>query len=494
MKRSLWRAIAPPAALAALVAATAACTTNPATGRSDFTPFMTPAQEAAVGRKEHPKLLAEYGGAYVERAALGSYVEEIGRRLQGVSEVRQPPFTFTIVNSDEVNAFALPGGYVYVTRGLMALANSEAELAGVVAHEIGHVTARHTAQRYNRALFAQLGAQLGAAALGGGKDGGIAGDLAQLGAALYVQGFSRDQEREADQLGIRYLRRAGYDPWAMVSFLNVMQAESALAATIAGRERGAAGAGLFASHPRTADRVAGAARAARGGQTGLRLGGDEYLLRLDGTLFGDDPEQGLRLGRVFAHPVLRFRFEAPPGFRMRNTSAAVVARHPNGATVGFDGDELERDTTMERYLAREWPKGVALGRIERITVNGMDAATGAARVSTRQGARDVRAVAIRFDDTRVYRFLMLTPPRLTGTLSEGLRRMTYSVRRLGEREAAALKPLRLRIHEVAPGDTVESLAATLPFDDFQIERFRALNGLAPGDHLAPGRLVKLIAE
>ncbi len=487
MRLPRWRALAVAAALAAPLPA---CTANPATGGADFTPLMTPAREAEIGREEHPLRLAAFGGAYDERAALERYVRTLGARLQGVSEIPEPPFTFTLVNSDKVNAFALPGGYVYVTRGLLALANSEAELAGVLAHEIGHVTARHTAQRYHQGILAQLGVAIIGAAAGNR----LIGDLASLGAAAYVQGYSRDQELEADRLGVRYLERAGVDPWAMVSFLKSMQAESALAAKIAGREGREPEASLFSSHPRTVDRVARAAQSAAGARGGAGVGRDEYLLRLDGTLFGDDPEQGFRRGRMFAHPRLKFRFEVPPGFRMRNSPKAVVASHPNGAVIRFDSAEVERNTPMTRYLAREWPRAVALGRIEAITVNGMAAATGTARTSTRDGARDVRALAIRFAGEQVYRFLIVTPPGVARALDVELRRMTYSFRPLGEREAAALRPLRVRVHTVAPGDTVESLAATLPFDDLRAERFRVLNGLGPGERLAPGRLVKLIAE
>ncbi|MCH9020082.1 MAG: M48 family metalloprotease [Proteobacteria bacterium] len=483
------RRLAVPALLAAGLVA-AGCTTNPATGRQDFTPFMGPADEAAVGAEEHPKLLAAFGGVYDERGALTAYVNQLGRRLQLASEQRGQRFTFTIVNSDEVNAFALPGGYIYVTRGLMALANSEAELAGVIAHEIGHVTARHSAQRYNRVLFARLGTAMLGVAVGNR----LISDLARFGAAAYLQGYSREQEFEADQLGIRYLRGAGYDPRAMASFLGAMQEESALAARIAGAEGRAPEASLFSSHPRTLDRVARAAEAAWGAQPALRTGRDEYLLRLDNTLFGDDPEQGIRRGREFAHPDLGFRFKVPPGFRMRNTPRAVLAANPDGAVVRFDRGDLDADTATTRYLTDIWLSGVALDRVERITINGMEAATGAGRATTPDGARDVRAVAIRYDDDTVYRFLILTPPELTQALSEGLRRMTYSFRPMTPREIRNLRPKRIRIHQVGPGDSVDSLAATLPYDDFKAERFRVLNGLGAGEALAPGRLVKLIAE
>jgi len=483
-----WRA---PIMAIALLATVAGCTTNPATGESNFTPFMSPAQEAAVGRAEHPKLLAAMGGAYDERGALTRYVAKIGRRLQAVSEMPSPPFTFTIVNSDEINAFALPGGYVYVTRGLIALADSEAELAGVLAHEIGHVTARHTAQRYNQSVFAQLGAAM----LGNAIGSRAVGDLARYGVAAYVQQFSREQELQADELGIRYLTRSGYDPRAMASFLATMQAESALSRRIAGKTGAAPEASLFSSHPRTVVRVRRAADLARASHpTGLRVAHDEYLLAIDDTLFGDDPEQGYRRGRVFSHPKLGFRFEVPPGFRLRNTPQAVLASNAADTVIRFDGARVAVGLSMPRYLADVWFPKLSLRTIEAITVNGMAAATASARVNTNRGPRDIRAIAIRFDRETVYRFLILSPPKITAALNVGLRRMTFSFRHLTPAEIAALKPLRIRVHRVAAGETVATLAATLPYTDFQAERFRVLNGLRPGEGLAAGGLIKLIDE
>lgn len=472
-----------------LIATATGCTVNPATGNQDFTPLMGADQEAAVGAEEHPKLLASFGGPYNERASLNAYVDRIGRRLLAVSETPTAKFTFTIINSDVVNAFALPGGYVYISRGLMALANNEAELAGVIAHEIGHVTARHSAQRYNRAVFSQLGA----AVLGAVVGNRAVSQAANLGAAAYIQGYSRENEYEADQLGIRYLVRAGYDPGTMADFLASLQAESALAEKIAGREGRAAAASLFASHPRTVDRVRRAADTARVKQgADQRLATDEYLLALDQTLFGDDPEQGLRRGREFLHPKLGFRFKAPPGFSLNNSQKAVTARHANGALVIFDGAKLGRNLDMQKYLTDIWLDGVNLKDIDSITINGMEAATGSARIRTKDGPRDLRAVAIRFSGDTLYRFVFLTPPELTGKLSEDLRRMTYSFRALSKREIENARPQRVTIYKVKPGETVADLSADMPFESLKSERFRVLNGLAPDEVLQPGRLIKRI--
>ncbi|MSP83533.1 MAG: hypothetical protein EXQ94_11560 [Alphaproteobacteria bacterium] len=465
-------------------------TTNPATGEQTFS-VVGPEQESAMGREEHPKITAQFGGVYDEDSALTAYVTGIGNRLGKVTETPGQAFTFTVLDSDVVNAFALPGGYVYVTRGLLALANSEAEIAGVIAHEIGHVVARHTAQRVTQGLFANLGAAVIGAALGSPA---IA-DVAQVGAAAYVQSYSRDQEFEADQLGIRYLARAGYAPDAMAGFLGSLESDSKLAALIAGREGTEPEASLFSSHPRTPDRIRRAAAAASGSDVGDPfVGHDAYLFRIQNIMFGDSPEQGFIRGRTFIHPDLGFTFQVPEGFRLQNSPAAVLAVHRNGAAIRFDGDKLARDVTMARYMTRQWLPNAPLEDVERISVNGMDAATGTAEGQGQSGPVAIRPVAIRFADDQIYRFIFVAPPNLARSLREEFRRTTYSFRALAPGESSAYKPRRVHIVEVASGDTVERLAGQTPFDDFASERFRVLNGLAPGEPLVPGSLVKVVVE
>ena len=473
----------------------AACATNPATGGKSFTAFMSPEQERQIGAQEHPRLVKEMGGAYPD-PALQAYVTEIGLKLLSVSETPNVPYTFTIIDSDDVNAFALPGGYVHVTRGLLALANSEAELAGVLAHEIGHVVARHSAQRYSRSITVGLGAAvLGAVASAAGLPAGV-GDLTALGAQAYLQSYSREQELEADMLGVRYLTDAGYEPRAMATFLEVLNDYSRLQATLAGRPEAAAGGGtIMASHPRTADRVARATQHAL--QTPVaeaRVGRDAYLAKIDGLIYGDSPAQGLRLGRDFYHQGLRFAFRVPPGFAMINRPNQVVARGPQGALIAFDMARPPNMRDPVSYVGRDWGGGLGLTHVERIAVNGMDGATGAARVRTRGGVADVRLVAIQADPAQVYRFIFITPPQLTGQLAAELQQTIGSFRRLSEAEAAAVKPLRIRVVTVKPGGTAQSLAARMPFAEHQLEHFLVLNQIGPSALLKPGQKVKTVTR
>ncbi len=481
-------------ALAGLILATAlllgGCAVNPATGEDMFS-LMSPAEEARIGTAEHPKLLKQFGGAYRD-AELGRYVSSIGHKLVRTSELPNQRFTFTVIDSPMLNAFALPGGYIYVTRGLLALANSEAELASVLAHEIGHVTARHAAQRYSQSLAAGIGLTV-LGVLSGSRE---LAQIASQGAAIYLKSYSRAHELEADTLGIRYLKRAGYEPRAMVDFLRSMRAGAALDARLKGRDPAKQDAfNIMATHPRTAERVNQAMRATAGISVENPTHNREtYLGGIDGMVHGSSPEQGFVRGQVFAHPVMGFRFQVPPGYRLVNEPGEVVAKGPRGALIIFDGVGKGRRLPPVRYLTSLRARGLGLSQIEAITINRLAAATGRRRVNTSGGVRELRIVVIRFDARRMVRFMFLTPPRLNRRLESGLQRTTYSFRRLSAAEAARLRPYRIRILRVGPGDTAAGLAARMPYARYGRERFNVLNALGPGIRLRPGQLVKTITE
>lgn len=411
-----------------------------------------------------------------------------------------------MLNSDIVNAFALPGGYVYVTRGLMALASTEAELAGVIGHEIGHVTARHTAQRYSAAVASQglvtAGALILGVLTGSGQAAQAAGDLWSNVAGMALAGYSRDQEFEADMLGVRYLDRTGFDDAAMASFLGKMQEESRLSAQLTGRND-ADEFSIMQSHPRTADRVQAAIEEARKqGATNpeARVGRDEYLDILDGMSWGGDRDNGWVLNRQFVHPGMRFRFEVPKGFRLMNGERAVTALGPNNARIVFDQAPRARDGRNSaenlsplEYLRSVWGRNSSLSQAESITINGLPAATAAARLSTKSGTFDARLVTVRFDERTMFRFLFLSPPAQTASLNEPYRRTTYSFAKLSEREAQTAQPPRIRTIRVAAGDTAESLAQRMPFDELGAQRFRVMNGLTAGQQPRVGDRVKIIS-
>lgn len=474
------------------------CTTNPATGSQSFTAFMSPEKEVEVGRDEHPKILKQYGGE-LDDPKLRAYVDGIGQRLARQSEMPELKFTFTVLNSDITNAFALPGGFIYVTRGLLSLATNEAEVAGVLGHEIGHVTARHTAQRYSRAVATGIAATavgvLESIFLGTSVIGQVGAQAGQL----YLAGYSRDQELEADTLGVRYLTRTGYTPNAMSSFLSKLEAESALTAELAGKPGSTNDFNIMATHPRTQDRVREAIAAAReqgAVPADARVGREEFLAAIDGMAYGGDRKSGFVRNRLFIHPALRFQFEVPPGFVLVNSERNVAARGPNDATIIFDGESRPQvvGVAMTNYLSGYWGRNLRLQQVERLMINDMDAATAVARVQGNSGVRDLRLVAIRYDANTIYRFLFATQPADTAGLAEWLRRTTYSFRRLPEAEAARAQPLKIRVVTVGAADTVESLSKRMAFDTAQEKRFRLINGLQPDDRPRPGDRVKLITD
>ncbi len=471
----------------------AGCTVNPATGDRDFTAFMSPEDELRVGAEEHPKILKGFGGAYAD-PELATYVTNIGRRLAARSELPDLTFRFTVLNTDDVNAFALPGGYVYITRGLLALADNEAEMAGVLAHEIGHVTARHQSQQMSAAKATNIGLNvLGALGSIVGVPAGVS-SVVSLGAEAALKGYSRSQELEADTLGVRYLTRVGYDPDGMTGFFRKLAAHSKLEA----RQRGRNGVehSFMSTHPKTEARIVQAielARIKRIANPIIRRG--TYLDKINGLIFGDDPKQGVRKGREFLHPDLKIAFSVPPGFVLLNGPKQVTAIGPKGSRIIFDLDkpgDAAAARTPERYLTKFWPHKLALDSVNAIEINGMAAATGSARYNTGAAAQDLRLVAIQGARDRIFRLTFQTPPSETRNLNDELRRTTYSFRRLSDKEAASIQPLHIRLARVRPGDTVASLAARLPFERFGREWFRVLNKLEPGDKLRPGQRVKLI--
>lgn len=464
------------------------CSTNPATGGSDFT-LLSPEDERRIGREQHPRIVAEFGGRYRDEA-VQAYVEGLGTGLAAGSELAGTPFAFTVLDSPMVNAFALPGGYVYVTRGLLALAGSEAELAGVLGHEIGHVTARHGARQHGRSVIVGLGAAILGAAIG---DRGAA-ELLNRGSGLVLRSYSREQEFEADGLGLRYMARAGYDPEAMASFLERLRAKAAFDAEAQGGGADPDGFSLASTHPRTVDRVHEARAAVLGaGPVEGRTGRDEYLRRLDGMVWGDSADQGFVRGQRFVHPVLRFEFTVPPAFTLTNLPTVVRAHAANGAVILFDTADAPAGASMPAYLRDGWGRQLPLSDLTRLTIDGAEAATGAARVSTGRGPYDLRLLAIRGDPGRVFRFLFATPAAETARMTEGLQRTSLGFRRLTEAEAAREQPYRLRIHRMRPGDTLAALARHAAGVPNAEALLRVLNGLQPGQEPAAGQLVKYVA-
>ncbi len=472
-------------AAAAMVAVLAAGF-QPAGAQAGLIDLIPLNQDAAMGAEQHPKVVAQFGGV-VKDARLSGWVADLGRRLAAVSAQPNFDWHFTVLDSDVVNAFALPGGYVYVTRGLLVLANDEAEVAGVLAHEIGHVTARHSVARATRSTITDMLAAGVGMALG---DATIA-QLLNLGSGAMLASYSREQELEADSLGVETLARAGYDPFAQATFLETLRRYEQYTSLRSGNNSG--GFDLFASHPATEERVNLAAQQARRYPPGGQRPTAPYVQAVDGMVWGDSPENGFVRETVFAHPVLGLRFEVPRGFSLLNGADEVVGKGPNGLAVSFDGGAVSGGIgDPVDYLVRGWAGNVPLQAVEPLTIAGRPAATGITRTQTDAGTADVRLVAVRWDARTVYRFTFLAPAGRLGQADPLFRQTAASLRPLTQAEAAALQPARVRVVVVRPGDTVEGFVAQMPRQAYAEELFRIINNVPPGTELVPGRGVKII--
>ncbi|MEL6217187.1 MAG: M48 family metalloprotease [Pseudomonadota bacterium] len=455
--------------------------------------------DAKIGADAHPKVLERYGGVY-DNPELTAYVNKIGRRIAVVSEQPTADWTFTVLDTPTVNAFALPGGYVYITRGLVVLAKDEAELAGVIGHEIGHVTAGHGGLRRDRSTAASVGLLLGGLGLAVlGVDPSLAMQVGQVAAGGALASYSRSDELAADNLGVRYLARAGYDPYAQADFMERLGASSGLDAKIQGASYNPNRVDFFASHPASAERtrqaVAVADAAAPIEAVGADRGRDRFLAVLDGVTWGDSPEQGLVDGQTFTHPVLRFTYEVPDGFRIRNTSGAVLAAGPQNSRMILDtGDDPGGDLTA--YIARRWAPALAkdartgsLQGPQPVDVGDLDAAEAVLPIELKGAVYNALLYAVRHNG-RIYRITALVQ-RGSGLLGE-VRQAARSFNALTAAEAAQIEPKRVRVVRVRPGDTVETLAARMRDETLPEERFRLLNDLDPTEQVSPGDRVKLV--
>ena len=479
-------------ALAALVLA--ACTASPPAGAPQAA-ISAPAKPADAAMspavlREHQRILATYGGVYND-APLQTMIEQLVERLVAASEKPDLHYKVTMLNSQSVNAFALPSGQLYVTRGLIALADDESELASVLAHEMGHVIARHAELREQQERQADLVSRVVTDVV----SDPAAGALALAKSKLALASFSRAQEFEADGIGIGIAARAGYDPYGASRFLTAMERNAALKPERSGGINPAA-PDFLSSHPSTPERVTNAIANARQYRAPASDSAQErqqarnaYLGNIAGIVYGEDPGEGFVRGRRFLHPKLGFTFTAPEGFALDNTAQAVLGiKHGGGEALRLDVVRVPAEQTLAEYLTSGWIENIDPASVEDITVNGFPGATAAAKGDQ----WDFRLYAVRFGSD-VYRFIFAAKHHTPDT-DRAFRESIGTFRRMSLAEIGEAKPLRLQILTVAPGDTVDRLAGKMAVADRAVERFRVLNGLEPGDRLKAGGEVKIVVE
>jgi predicted Zn-dependent protease len=449
-------------------------------------------EERALGEQQHPQLLAEFGGAY--EAPEARYVAQVGEKVAAAAGL-SGQCTFTLVNTDVVNAFAVPGCYIYVTRGLLGIVGSEAELASVLAHEIGHIVADHAQRQQRRSVLTGIGAMAVGLITGSERLANFAGRAAEL----FTLRYSRDQEFESDRLGIHYAAQAGYDPNAAADMLDALARNEQLSAKTRGDDAKAIPA-WARTHPLTEDRIERATNVAKdsGAAAGALAEGEApYLNQVDGLLYGDDPVQGYVQGRLFSHPEMRISFRAPEGFSLTNTPRAVLIDGRDGTRGEFAGGPMVRGGVdayavqlAEQALGDARGAAVRPGNLQRAIIGGAQAAILPVSVRTNEGTMEVVVAAYDSGGDGIYHFLMVAPPTdaARGALSE----LFNSFRLLSPAQAAELRPRVIDVVAVRPGETLQTMASRMAVSELPLETFLMLNDRSADQPLRPGERVKIV--
>jgi predicted Zn-dependent protease len=452
-RRCPLRAHVAAAVVAILALIVSSCATNPATGQREFS-LMSEAQEIQLGQEMDPQVKQEMG--VYNDAELQRYVSDVGMRLARASERPNLPWSFTVVDEPAVNAFALPGGKIYLTRGILAFLHDETQLAGVLGHEIGHVTARHSAQQYTKATSAGVGlALLGIFVPEAQPYQGIAEQALGM---LFLK-YGRDDELQADRLGVQYTGKTGWNPAGVAGMLRTL----ARLDEANGSRRGVPN--WLSTHPAPADRVAQVQRFIEEhpsvvGTSGANRGSNDLSRYVDGMIFGDSPSDGIVRGSQFMHPDLRLALAFPQGWEIRNSASQVVAKAP------------DRDNFMILQFvpsARGSVQQIAQGSManagfrqlqgERANVNGLDAYVGVYQ-GTMEGLGDTGTIAAHIvHGGKVYLVAGIAPANQFNGVQNQFLSSIRSFRQLSQQEASSIRPNRLDIYTVRPGESWTSIAA-----------------------------------
>ncbi len=458
---------------------------------------LTIAQEVRIGQREHPGVVQRFGGEYMD-AKVGQYVADIGKRLIATLPERAYDYIFTVLDFGDPYAFAMPGGYIYITRQMLLVANSEAELAAVLAHEISHLAQRHANQR------SLLQDQLPGAPVSALAD-------------TWNQ-FNQEQELDADAVSIRMLADAGYDPMAQARFLAAI-GEHVQLAQRAGepRPRNPNTHPSIAERLRRATQAAQAVERARAGGGALAdalaagylpaaasdgpkwtIGREPFLGMIDGLVYGRRPAEGMVIGNTYVDTFNRYTFTLPPGFHFSRTRpTSISAEGPHGASMLFDMQQLRSVQTesLAAYLRRSVISTFELEHVEEQTVADMQAAFGRATAIGQDGVpAQVLFATIRVNPTTYFRFRFFLPGPLSAEMAERMLEAPVSLRRLPAAEVASIQPMRLRVLTAEPGTGIEALAAQMRMLDHPLDWLRMLNHLDAAAGVAPGDKVKVVVH
>ena len=462
-------------AIFALGSVLSGCAVNPATGERQFM-LMGRDQEIDIGRSNDVQIVAQMG-IYPD-SALQQYVRGLGERLAAASEMPDLPWTFRVLDDPTINAFALPGGFVYVTRGILAHMTSEAQLAGVLGHEIGHVTGRHGASQASTAQLAQIG--LIAGSIFSERIANNAGLASGLTGILFLK-FGRDDESQADQLGIRYMTRLGYDPRELAGVMRMLDRSSA-----------ASGSGRApewqSTHPDPANRVT--AILARVEQDGLPANpvveAASFVNRMDGVPFGVNPREGFLEGSTFHHPDLAFRFSIPSGWQLQNGKQAVLA----GSDAAQVSLTLQEGTSDEAFRAFQGLEGVTISAAGQDQINGLQAWVGRFTATTDNG--NLRGLVAFVElDGRTYRLLGITTPAAWNASRVALESTVMSFARETDADVLARQPNRLDVVTLASGMDLPGFMAQHP-SVVDASVISLINQVGDGEPIGPGQVKRVV--
>jgi predicted Zn-dependent protease len=466
-----------PLILTLLAATLVGCPVNPATGERQLI-LISESQEVEMGRAYSQQVEATMG--LYDDPELQEYVDGIGQELAAKSEKPGLPWSFKVVDDVIVNAFALPGGPIFVTRGILAHFNSEAELAGVLGHEIGHVTARHSAEQLSRAQVAQFGLVAGSVFV---PEFTPYADLAGTGLGILFLKFGRDDERQSDDLGFRYMTRAGYDPTQMVEVFEML-----------GRVSQAAGGGgvpgWLSTHPDPGERRERMTQAlAEAGVSGGEVGHERYMQMIDGIVFGENPRNGFFRDALFLHPDLEFQIEFPSGWRTVNTNQAVFALSPeeDGLIQLSLGQGESVDAAAQNFLGQS---GIQAGPITREAVNGLPARWATFSAMSQNTELRGLVVFIAYNDL-IYQVLGYTLASKMSTYDPLFRSSAGSFDRLSDPEALGVQPARLDVVKLDRGMTIEQFAQRYP-STVDTKTLALINGVEEGATLPAGQYAKRV--
>lgn len=459
------------------------CARNPVTGKRQVA-LISEEQEIAMGKEADPQIIAQYG--LYENKELQAFINEKGKQMAAVSHRPNLDYQFRIVDSDILNAFAVPGGYVYFTRGIMAAFNNEAEFAGVLGHEIGHITARHTVAQQSKQVLGQIG-------LIGGMilSPTIAqmGEAASQGLGLLFLKFGRDAERESDRLGVEYSTKIGYDASQMADFFTILE-----------RQSQASGAeelpNFLSTHPNPGERhqtVAQLAKEwkAKTPQTNYKVGHNEYLRRIDGIVYGEDPRGGYMEAGVFYHPVLKFQLPAPSGWRYANSPQAVQWAEPNGKAMMMM--TLGQGTSPQQAaqaMVQQYKLQVVESR--EVSVNGLPALAVVADQQSQQGGV-IRTLSYLVQHSgSVYQLIGVSSATDFNNYAQLFQNLMQGFRPLTDPAKLNKQPQRVRIKTAASATTLQAALQQQGVPTARMEEVAIINGMKLTDRLEAGMLYKVV--